>query len=898
MDHLALRMVETNDAYYRCANCGRVHLHRGTGVCTRCARDLPAVATGSVGELHVRNFLSRRVARGRERGDPATRLHCEELTGQTGDPAARQREFKGIFVPAWEPVTVDDDDSIDGEENARPTHLEAVDRTYRARAEIDLLTVTTTMEVGIDIGPLQVILQANMPPQRFNYQQRVGRAGRRGQAFSMALTICRTKSHDLHYFREPKKMTGDVPPTPFLTKDMTEIALRFVRKMWLGAAFDALRAKERGEGRIYPADLMSPPDIHGEFLPTSLWPSANGIDWRAALRVALDDSTHRRDEIVGLLAGGSTVSPDALSLDVDKLVDQVHGAVVQSRERGLAHSVAERGWLPMYGMPTRVRDLYLRLERDETSTNGRREWDTVDRDLDIAIYEFAPGSTVVIDKREHRCVGFTPNLAPPRPGKKAQVLKAFQNDALGAMFRMVECGHCHAWTLLSDGVAPGDCQGCGNPVHPENARPCRVPNGFRTDFRPKTRQEEDDGGVRHRSIQAEGSALTLQDVKVPLAGSQGAFRLAFQETARTFRLNRGPTTETGQGFVVEPGQQIGYPFKSIDIPLQLVASDYRGDVFGFQPSGPPTEPIWLAAPKTTDALYLLPSVNPVGLSLHRLPARTDKPAPDQERWLGLRAAAISAIYILVNRASLELDVDPEEFDVLEPRVYGRDTQLPLLQITDHLVNGAGFCKRLSTPEPGSTEPWVAELIRSILDDSKSTEKDPARGYPREKFEDPSHASCDSACYRCLLRYGNQSFQGLLDWQLGMVFLRAMADPTFRCGLDRDESAPGLKGWSAYAGRLANEMATRFKGSAAVFDGIHAFRVETPSKRPSPWMLVAHPLWDFDFEGGPPADTRMRAAYLAAETKEGPPGCWDTFNLSRRQVLVRERIRTPQPSSSS
>ena len=35
----------------------------------------------------------------------------------------------------------------------------------------------------------------------------------------------------------------------------------------------------------------------------------------------------------------------------------------------------------------------------------------------------------------------------------------------------------------------------------------------------------------------------------------------------------------------------------------------------------------------------------------------------------VRAAALSATFILVNRAALELDVDPEEFDVIEPRIF-------------------------------------------------------------------------------------------------------------------------------------------------------------------------------------------------------------------------------------
>jgi hypothetical protein len=173
---------------------------------------------------------------------PPLRLHCEEMTAQTDDQAERQRLFRNIVV------------DVDGGQSTRL--IPVVD-------EIDALSVTTTMEVGVDIGTLQAVVLANMPPMRFNYQQRAGRAGRRGQPFALVLTLCRGRSHDDFYYRHPERITGDTPPVPFLSLGRLEIAERLMAKEVLYSAFRAAGIRWH--------ESPTPPDSHGEFGLGDAW---------------------------------------------------------------------------------------------------------------------------------------------------------------------------------------------------------------------------------------------------------------------------------------------------------------------------------------------------------------------------------------------------------------------------------------------------------------------------------------------------------------------------------------------------------------------------------------------------------------------------------------------------
>ncbi|WP_322884485.1 DEAD/DEAH box helicase (plasmid) [Sinorhizobium medicae] len=715
---LCFRTARPDDKAIRCKKCGRVHLHAGFDRCTRCGEKLEWDGDLTAGKVARSNFLGRRVMRAIDTREPLFRLKCEELTGQTRDPGARLQQFKGVFV----------------REEKEP------DEDFAGRQRFDtadLLSVTTTMEVGVDIGSLQAVYQGNMPPQRFNYQQRVGRAGRRGQAFSTVLTVCRSKSHDIHYFHNPIEITGAAPPPPFITTGLIDIPSRLLRKFWLVEAFELLR-KESGDD--WAGDAMVPGDIHGEFLYCNEY-FREGTGWPDKLRSALQRTDDRRTAIASILSEVSNcpqqqieerVSVDVVLRQIDELKKDFGQQAV-----GIAAALAEGGLVPLYGMPTRSRNLYI----DLVKKTGEREadWDTIDRDQDMAIFDFAPGNVRTREKLRHRCVGFTGVLPVPDEHKKDDLASGLTPFSPWKKddFHLRFCEFCGKY---SKGTKHTEHCGCGakltdTPIH------CITPSAYRTDFRAK------DEAIASKV----GQLITLASLGKPLNYVEhDNLRVNFAENSEIYLVNPGSRTEE------DPSGFEGYTVQAANDGVARVINWFKGAPT-LKLKGQAIDPVvieedsirwrggeeitkaWLASPKITNSLQIGPRrLNPNLRLLHMDVSMNKRDAARTS----VRAAAISATELIVQRAALELDIAPEEFDNLAPNILKspEGNPLPYLQIADSLPNGSGFCRHLS----GDNMP-VTKLVRSIIDDAEK--------WPRKAVTANNHPGrCETSCYKCLQRY--------------------------------------------------------------------------------------------------------------------------------------------------
>jgi DEAD/DEAH box helicase domain-containing protein len=818
-ERLLVAVAQAEDPVFACPKCTRVHINN-PGVCTNCHATLPTAQTGTCRDVRRDSYYARDAVSPLR---PPRRMHCEELTAQTDDQAERQRLFRDIVV------------DVDGGKEL----VARVDET-------DVLSVTTTMEVGVDIGDLQGVVLANMPPMRFNYQQRAGRAGRRGQPFASVLTLCRGRSHDDFYYRNPGRITGDKPPIPFLSLDRPEIAERMAAKESLRRAFRAADvdwSETEGAG-----------DTHGEFGTVSEW-LANE-DRRAAVADWLATSGDT-SEIAAILTTSPRTGLAAGDLEAflrTELFDRIGEAVANPEltNPSLAERLAEAAVLPMYGMPTRVRYLYHKTYVDK---RGQPRIEKVDRDLELAIAEFAPGSEKTKDKHVLKPIGFTADLVV-RGGRIVPV----QSEPLVDRGWMSRCLSCHTTITQKEEPtgSPRVCSECGAGEDEDfGLRVFRivVPKAFRTAL-----GWGQDAAEEYQFL-VSGSASFAElsrDPLEPVDGTNSACALNTQGIV--YRLNdRDGQFFTGSVGTARRGGGWNLDDQWIDDRFQqepglTFAQTREGETFA------------LVAPKVTDVLRIRPVSVHEGLDLD----------PAQPRYLpthgATKAAFYSAAFIVRALAAELLDTDPEEFEVAGVRpvvLAGTDgsPDIPIGEITlsDLLPNGAGFVNEVAIRWP------------EILE--QATTLTPADGsYVASLISEEHRAACDSSGYDCLRQYRNMPYHGLLDWRLGLALLRCLSTDGYAAGLDGDFSFPEIIDWPDNAIARRDAFCASFQSVVSrEFGPLPGF--ESPSGMQ---VLVVHPLWSRDRRVGLLAEAK-------AATTSDQVEFVDTFNLLKRQGWVYQQL---------
>ena len=304
--------------------------------------------------------------------------------------------------------------------------------------KINVLSCSTTFEMGVDVGNLKAVLLRNVPPTTSSYIQRAGRAGRRRDGVSLAITYCRNLPHDQYHFFRPEKMILGSIPTPYINISNIPICQRHCNAALLGN-FLRYCANPNSD---FNDELLDNPTLSDFFVSEydgktlahrftewtqshdtvvensrilkSIIPPESGLTPESVLKVCTEslliskDSLYKSQIIFSLQQFDREVEQLNVEIeetnDVGKRSKLRHSLTSAERLREqfknqkLINFLSSACWLPSYAFP---QDIVKLLVRHPGFLSDMR----LERDREIGITEYAPGSEIIANGRVFTSAG-------------------------------------------------------------------------------------------------------------------------------------------------------------------------------------------------------------------------------------------------------------------------------------------------------------------------------------------------------------------------------------------------------------------------------------------------------------------------------------------------------------